>query len=170
MGLEPDTLALRRAAGAVLRGLRRHGSPPDRAGRGGPLRAPPRLDPRRPPLAIDALLAAMEARFGLPQHAVQTLLRPALADWRDAVGCADPVLVPANAQGATAEKALVPIPLPSWCAWLVDAGVLLLDGPALIDGPRAVQRAFLAVVRETELLRVECFPVVFAGRFASGAA
>jgi len=161
MGLEPDTLALRRAAGAVLRGLRRHGSPLDRADR---------ADPLRPPLAIDARLAAMEARFGLPQHAVQTLLRPALADWRDAVGCADPVLVPANAQGATAEKALVPIPLPSWCAWLVDAGVLLLDGPALIDGPRAVQRAFLAVVRETELLRVECFPVVFAGRFASGAA
>jgi len=60
--------------------------------------------------------------------------------------------------------------MPSWCAWLVDAGVLMLDGPAHVEGPRVVQKAWLAVVRETELTAVECFPFVFAGRYGAGSA
>jgi len=159
--VESDTLALRRAAGSVLRGLRRRGSPPH---------AHDRSNPLKPQLAIDALLAAMRAAFALSEQAAKSLLGPALADWRDAVGCADPVLVPANAQGPAAEKALVPLPVPSWCAWLIDAGVLLPDGPPALEGGRAVLRALLAVVRETELAAVECFPLTFAARFASGAA
>jgi hypothetical protein len=159
--VESDTLALRRAAGSVLRGLRRRGSP---------LEARDRSNPLKPQLAIDALLAAMRAAFGLTEQAAQSLLGPALADWRDAVGCADPVLVPANAQGPSAERALIPLPLPSWCAFLIDAGVLVPDGPPALEGGRAVLRAFLAVIRETELAALESFPVTFAARFASGAA
>ncbi|HET7788325.1 MAG TPA: hypothetical protein VFL36_20300 [Myxococcales bacterium] len=159
--MESDPLVLRRAAGSVLRGLRRRGSP---------LLAHDRSNPLKPQLAIDALLAAMGMGFGLTEQAAQSLLGPALADWRDLVGCADPVLVPANAQGPSAEKALVPLPVPSWCAWLIDAGVLVPDGAPVLEGGRAVLRAFLAVVRETELAAVECFPVTFAARFASGAA
>jgi len=98
------------------------------------LRAAGQVEPIRPALAIDALLAAMRARFGIPDSAANQLLRPALADWRDAVGCADPLFVAANAQGSGAEKALVPIPMPSWCAWLVDAGVMMLDGQAHLEG------------------------------------
>ncbi len=161
MASPSDTLAARRAAGAVLRALRRPGAP---------LQRPDRSDPVRPALAIDALVAAMRARFGLNQDGADMLLRPAIADWRDAVGCADPLLVPSNAQGPSAEKALLPLPLPSWAAWLFDCRVLLPDGAPFLDGPRVVQRAFVAVVRETELEAVECFPVVFAGRFGSGAA
>jgi len=153
----PDTLVLQRAAGVVLRGLKRKGA----------TLAP---DPLRPALAIDALLAAMRAKFDLTERAANDLLRPALADWRDAVGCADPVLVPANAQDLPGEKHLLPLPLPSWCTALIDAGVLLLDGVARLEGPRVVQRAFLAVVRETELTAVERFPLVFAGRYGAGAA
>ncbi|HYS08160.1 MAG TPA: hypothetical protein VEP66_05430 [Myxococcales bacterium] len=159
-----DSLSIRRAAGAVLRVLKRRGAPPQRPGGWG------QSEPLRPALAIDALLTGMGARFGLAESAVNGLLRPALADWRDAVGCADPLLVPANAQGPAAEKALLPLPMPSWCAWLIDAGVLLLEGPPHLDGPRVVQRAWLAVVRETELAAVECFPLVFAGRYGSVAA
>src|SRR5438132_2027243 len=107
----------------------------------------------------------MRARFSLASDAADKMLRPALADWRDAVGCADPLLVPANAHE---EKQLVPLPVPSWCAWLVEAGVLRFDGLPALDGPRVVQPAWLQVVREAELSAVECFPVVFAGRFASG--
>lgn len=118
--------AVQRAAGAVLRPVRRRG------------------ELLRPALAIEALLAAMRARFGLDGQAVDQLLRPALADWRDAVGCADPLLVPANAR---VEKQLVPLPMPSWCAWLVEAGVLRLDAPPSIEGPRVVQQAWLAVIR-----------------------
>jgi hypothetical protein len=160
----PEQLAVRRAAGAALRGVRRRGVPLDRIGTTG------RGELLRPAAAIEALLAAMRARFELSQPAVEQLLAPALADWRDAVGCADPVLVPANAQGPSAEKALVPLPMPSWCTWLVDCGVLRLEGPPVIDGPRVVQAAWLVVVREVELAAVECFPVVFAARFGSGAA
>ena len=159
-----DPLPIQRTAGAVLRALKRRGVSPPRLG------ASTHAEPLRPAQAIDGLLAAMRARFGLSEAAANPLLRPALADWRDAVGCADPLLVPANAQGAAAEKSLVPIPMPSWCAWLVDAGVLLLDGPPHLDGPRVVQRAWLAVVREAELAAVECFPLLFAGRYGSGAA
>ncbi len=153
-----------RAAGAALRAWKRPGTPPHR------LTAAPRAEPLRPALAIEVVLAAMCARFDLAEEAVNRLLRPALADWRDAVGCADPLLVPANAQGSTAEKQLVPLPLPSWSAWLIEAGVLRLDGPPALEGPRVIQPAWLQVVREAELAAVECFPVVFAGRFASGAA
>jgi len=124
----------------------------------------------RPGLAIEALLAAMKARFELPQASVDRLLAPALSDWRDAVGCADPILLPANAQGAAAEKALVPLPIPSWCTWLIDCGALRLEGPPLVQGPRVVQPAWLVVVREVELSAVECFPIAFAARFGSGAA
>jgi len=159
----PDQLALRRAAGAALRGVRTRGTPLHRIG-------PGRGELLRPAVAIEALLAAMRARFELPQAAVDELLAPAVADWRDAVGCADPVLVPANAQGAEAEKALLPLPMPSWCTWLIDSGVLRLDGPPAVQGPRVVQRAWLVVVREVELAAVECFPLVFAARFGSGAA
>src|SRR5690242_10634700 len=113
---ETDSLPLRRAAGAVLRGVKRRGSPLQRRG------AFAQSEPLRPSLVIDALLAAMRARFGLAEAAANGLLRPALADWRDAVGCADPVLVPANAQGAAPDKLLLPIPAPSWCAELIDAG------------------------------------------------
>ena len=148
----------------MLRALKRRGAPPGRLTRAA------RAEPLRPSLAIDVLLAAMQAQFGLPQAAADKLLRPALADWRDAVGCADPLLVPANALGPTAEKHLLPIPMPSWCAPLVDSGVLRLDGPAALDGPRVVQAAWLAVIRESELTAVECFPLVFAGRHGSGAA
>ena len=95
----------------------------------------------------------MRERFGLGQERAERLLLPAFADWRDAVGCADPLLVPANAQGPAAEKALVPLPVPSWCAWLADAGVLRFDGPPSIQGPRVVQPAWLLVVREAELGR-----------------
>jgi len=160
---DADPLSIRRAAGAILRALKRRGAPAQRPGGWA------QAEPLRPPLAIDALLAAMRARFGLPEPAANQLLRPALADWRDAVGCADPLLVPANAQGPTGEKALVPIPVPSWCSWLIDAGVLLLEGSPHLEGPRVVQRAWLAVVREAELAAVECFPLVFAGRYGSGA-
>ena len=159
-----DQLTIRRAAGAVLRAWRRPGIPLGRLGGAG------RGEPVRPALAIEALVAAMRARFGLAQEAAGRLLLPALADWRDAVGCADPLLVPANAQGPAAEKALVPLPVPSWCAWLADAGVLRFDGPPSIQGPRVVQPAWLLVVREAELSAVECFPLLFAGRFGSGTA
>jgi hypothetical protein len=161
---DSDSIAVQRAAGAVLRALKRRGLSPHR------LHPSAHGEPLRPGLAIDALLAAMRARFSLPESAANELLRPALADWRDAVGCADPLLVPANAQGPAAETSLVPIPMPSWCAWLVDAGVLLLEGPPRVEGPRVVQRAWLAVVREAELTAVECFPMIFAGRYGSGAA
>src|SRR5205085_7568802 len=147
---EPELLAVRRAAGAALRAVRRPGQRQQ---------GPARGDPLRPALAIEALLAAMRARFGLAAEAADRLLRPALADWRDAVGCADPLLVPANAQGAGAEKGLLPLPLPSWAAWLFDAEVLLPDGDPFLEGPRVVQRAFLAVVRETQLEAVECYPI-----------
>src|SRR5207302_205127 len=129
-----------------------------------------RREPLRPGLAVEALLAAMQARFELSDDSVERLLGPALADWRDAVGCADPILVPANAQGEAAERALVPVPMPSWCTWLVDSGALRLDGPPAIQGPRVVQPAWLVVIREVELSAVECFPIVFAARFGSGAA
>src|SRR5437762_2311660 len=160
----PDSISVQRAAGAVLRALKRHGAPANRLTRAA------RAEPLRPSLAIEALLAAMRAQFGLPEPAADELLRPALADWRDAVGCTDPLLVPADAVGPTGEKHLLPIPMPSWCAPLVDAGVVHLDGPAAVDGPRIVQAAWLAVVRESELTAVECFPLVFAGRYGSGAA
>src|SRR5438552_4508948 len=153
-----DRLAIRRAAGAALRSLRRRGSPPGRA---------PTADPLPPALAIEALLSAMRVRFALSPEAVNRLLRPALADWRDAVGCADPLLLPAN---AAAEPQLVPLPLPSWCTWLLDAGVLQCERPPQIEGPRIVLQAALAVVREAELEGVERFPLVFAGRFAPAAA
>ena len=156
MTAESDLLAIRRAAGAVLRPLKRRGSRPGQPVAGEPI---------PPALAIDALLAAMAARFSLLPEAAHRLLRPALADWRDAVGCADPLLLPAN---ASAEPQLVPLPLPSWCAWLIDAGVLRCEGPARVDGPRVVLRTSLAVVREAELTAVEHFPVLFAGRFAPG--
>jgi len=159
-----DRLAVRRAAGTALRGVPKPGTPLHRIG------AAARGEILRPALAIEALLAAMRARFELSQQSVEQLLSPALADWRDAIGCADPILVPANAQGAAAEKALVPLPIPSWCTWLVDSGVLRLDGPPAIQGPRVVQPAWLVVVREVELSAVECFPIVFAARFGSGAA
>jgi len=160
----PDSISVQRAAGAALRALKRRGAPPNRLTRAG------RAEPLRPALAIEALLAAMRAQFGLPEPTANDLLRPALADWRDAVGCADPLLVPADVLGPASEKHLVPIPMPSWCAPLVDAGVIRLDGPAALDGPRVVQPAWLAVVRESELTAVECFPFVFAGRYGSGAA
>ena len=133
---EPELLAVRRAAGAALRAVRRPGQRQQ---------GPARGDPLRPALAIEALLAAMRARFGLAAEAADRLLRPALADWRDAVGCADPLLVPANAQ---TEKQLVPLPVPSWCAWLVEAGVLRFDAAPVLDGPRVVLPASLMVVRE----------------------
>ena len=160
----PDSISVQRAAGQVLRGLKRRGAPPNRLARAA------RAEPLRPALAIEALLAAMRAQFELPEPTANELLRPALADWRDAVGCADPLLVPADVLGPASEKHLVPIPKPSWCAPLVDAGVIRLDGPAALDGPRVVQPAWLAVVRESELTAVECFPFVFAGRYGSGAA
>ncbi|HZR10749.1 MAG TPA: hypothetical protein VFA79_19335 [Myxococcales bacterium] len=149
---DADLILIQRAAGAVLRGLKR------------------KSEPLRPAAAIEALLSAMRARFELSETAARDLLGPALADWRDAVGCADPLLVAANAQGLGAETQLVPIPMPSWCATLVDAGVLRLDGPPAIEGPRVVQHATLLAIRESELTAVECFPLVFAGRYGSGAA
>ena len=152
-----DVLAIRRAAGLVLRSLRRRGATHGR----------PLGEPLPPALAIEALLSAMRAQFGLAAEAADRLLRPALADFRDAVGCADPLLVPAN---AGKEPQLVPLPLPSWCASLLDAGVLECEGPPRIAGPRVLLQASLAVVREAELLAVERFAVTFAGRHASGAA
>ena len=172
---QPDLLTVRRAAGAALRALRKRGTPLhliDRvaaASSAGPPAAA-RAEALRPALAIEALVAAMRALFELAEPDARTLLLPALADWRDAVGCTDPLLVPSNAQGGAAEKQLLPIPVPSWCAWLADAGVLRFDGPPAIDGPRVVQAAWLLAVREAELAAVECFPLVFAGRFSSGEA
>lgn len=157
-------IAIQRAAGAALRGLKRRGAAEPRPG------SAARGEPLRPALAIESLLAAMRVRFGLDQPAIDQLLRPALSDWRDAVGCADPLLVPANAQGTGAEKHLVPIPMPSWCAALAEAGVLRLDGPPSLEGPRVVQPAWLVVIRESELTAQECFPLAFAGRYGSGAA
>jgi len=154
-----DPIPIQRAAGSALRSVRLKGASPNR------ITAAARGEPLKPSLAIDALLAAMRARFGLAESAANELLRPALADWRDAVGCADPLLLPANALGSSGEKHLIPIPMPSWCASLVDVGVLRLEGPPALDGPRVVQHAWLAVVREAELSAVECFPVVFAGRY-----
>jgi hypothetical protein len=159
-----DPIPIQRAAGSALRSLRIKGAPEHR------LRSAARGEPLKPSLAIDALLCAMRARFGLAETAANQLLRPALSDWRDAVGCADPLLLPANAHGSAGEKHLIPIPMPSWCTSLVDAGVLRLEGPPSLDGPRVVQHAWLAVVREAELTAVECFPVVLAGRYGSGAA
>jgi len=131
----------RRAAGTVLRALRRPSVPLQRMGEA--LRG----EPLRPSLAIEAIVAAIRARFDLPEEAARTLFAPALSDWRDAVGCSDPLLVPANAQGTLAEKHLVPLPLPSWCAHLVDAGVLQLAGPPRIEGPRVIQWALLLAIR-----------------------
>ncbi len=158
------SIAVQRAAGSVLRAIKRRGFHPQRLGPAA------RAEPLRPPAAIDALLAGMRARFHLGERAAGDLLRPALADWRDAVGCADPLLVAGNVSGPSGEKHLLPLPIPSWCAALVDAGLIRLDGAPALDGPRVVQRAWLAVVRETELTAVECFPVVFAGRYGSGSA
>ena len=159
-----ETLALYRAAGAVLRAHRRPGVALHR------LTAGAKADPLRPALAIEALGAAMRARFDLSQQVVTDLLLPAFVDWRDSVGCADPLLVPANAQGPNAEKHLVPLPVPSWCAHLIDAGLIRLEGPAAIDGARVVQHAWLLAIREAELAAVECFPITFAGKFAAGPA
>src|SRR5262249_48234565 len=150
---EPDSLAVRRAAGAALRGVRRRGTAFHRMG------ASARGELLRPGLAIEALLAAMKARFELPQASVDRLLAPALSGGRDAGGGADRILWPGNAQGAAAEKALVPLPIPSWCTWLIDCGALRLEGPPLVQGPRVVQPAWLVVVREVELSAVECFPI-----------
>ncbi|MGZ6124084.1 MAG: hypothetical protein ACXWLR_03935, partial [Myxococcales bacterium] len=161
---DPDSISVQRAAGAVLRTLKRRGVPPQRTGPAA------RAEPLRPAAAIESLLAAMRARFDLSEAAANDLLRPALADWRDAVGCADPLLVAANAQGPSAEAQLLPLPMPSWCAALVDAGVVRLEGSPSLEGPRVVQQAWLAVIREAELTAVECFPIVFAGRYGSGAA
>src|SRR5205085_9391337 len=113
---DSTTIFVQRAAGAVLRGLKRKG------------------EPLRPATAIEALLAAMRARFDLDEAATRDLLGPALADWRDAVGCADPLLVAANAEGDDGEAQLVPIPMPSWCTALVDAGVLRLAGAPSLEG------------------------------------
>lgn len=140
------SVEVQRAAGAALRSVRRPGTP------------------LKPQQAIDAIAAAAGALFGLEPKAVDRMLRPALADWRDAVGCADPLLLPAN---AAAERALVPLPMPSWCAWLIEAGALRLDGPAAVDGPRVVQPAHLMVVREAQLSAVESFPLLFAGRYGA---
>jgi hypothetical protein len=149
-----DTLALRRAAGGALRSLRRPGIRLSR------LAVAPRDEPLRPALAIEAMLAAAGALFDVQPAASDKMLRPALADWRDAVGCADPLLLPANA------NELLPLPLPSWCAFLLDANLLRLAGSVAVDGPRVTLPAWLLAVREAELDAVECFPVLFAGRFA----
>lgn len=119
-----------------------------------------------PQLAIDALVAAMRARFSLEEAAADKLLRPALADFRDAVGCADPLLLPANHKS---EPQLVPLPLPSWCAELIDLGIVEIVKPPHVEGPRVVLQAALSVVREAELEGVERFAVTFAGRFAPDA-
>ncbi len=153
-----DTLAIRRLVGAALRSLRRPGVRLSR------IAGAPRDELLRPPLAIDGIVAAMRGLFEMQPAAADKLLRPALADWRDAVGCADPLFLPANA------SEVVPLPLPSWCAWLFDADVLRPAGPAIVDGPRVVMQAWLLAVREAELETVECFPVLFAGRFAPAAA
>src|SRR3989454_11515923 len=159
-----DPIPIQRAAGSALRSLRIKGAPPHRLSHAGctaPLK----------PFATDvALVARLRARFVLAGSGANELLLPALADWRDAVGCADPLLLPANALGSAGEKHLIPIPMPSWCASLVEAGVLRLEGQPALDGPRVVQHAWLAVVREAELSAVECFPIVLAGRYGSGAA
>src|SRR5205823_1561837 len=49
-------------------------------------------------------------------------------------------------------------------------GVLRLDGPPSVEGPRVVQAASLLVMREAELSAVERFHFTFAGRYGSGAA
>ena len=105
----------------------------------------------------------MRAMFSMIAADADKLLRPALADWRDAVGCADPLLLAAN---AAEEPQLVPLPLPSWCASLAEAGILELMHAPRVEGPRITLKAALAVVREAELEGVERFPVTFAGRFA----
>jgi hypothetical protein len=145
---------IQRAAGEALKGLKRHGLGPDQAGEAEPL---------KPTMAIAALVAAMRARFSLEEATARELFSPALADWRDAVGSADPLLVPENAK---TEPQLVPLPLPSWCAWLLELGILTPRGPPAIEGPRIVLRAFLTVARE----RVERFAVVFAGRASASTA
>jgi hypothetical protein len=143
-----NALDVQRAAGAALKTLKRRGLPPDRLADAEPL---------KPALAIEALVAAMRARFALDEATARELFAPALGDWRDAVGSADPLLLPDNAAG---EPQLVPLPLPSWCAWLLDLGVLQPRGGPTLEGPRVVLRAWLSVERE----QAECFPVVFAGR------
>src|SRR5260370_21182791 len=149
-----DTLALRRAAGGALRSVRRPGIRLSR------LAVAPRDESLRPALAIEAMLAAAGTLFDVQPAASDKMLRPALADWRDAVGSADPLLLPANA------NELLPLPMPSWCAFLLDADLLRLAGPVAVDGPRVTLPAWLLAVREAELDAVECFPVLFAGRFA----
>jgi hypothetical protein len=134
------SLEVKRAAGAALKTTKRRGD-----------------EPLKPSLAIQALVAAMRARFSLEEDVARELFSPALADFRDAVGSADPLLLPENAK---AEAQLVPLPMPSWCAWLFDLGVLTARGAPTLEGPRIVLRADLHVVREKE----ESFPVVFAGR------
>ena len=139
-----------RAAGAALRGVK---APPA-------MRKPSEVEPLRPALAIAAMVAAMRARFGLGEADAARLLSPSLADFRDAVGCADPLLV------ASGEPSLLPLPLPSWAAHLVDEGVLVLDGAPTLQGAQVVQHAHFEVIRELALAKVERFPVVFAGRAA----
>jgi hypothetical protein len=143
-----NALDVQRAAGAALKTLKRRGLPPDRLADAEPL---------KPALAIEALVAAMRARFALDEATARELFAPALGDWRDAVGSADPLLLPDNAAD---EPQLVPLPLPSWCAWLLDLGVLRPRGGPTLEGPRIVLRAWLSVERD----QPECFPVVFAGR------
>src|SRR5437868_5527157 len=69
----------RRAAGTVLRGLRRPGVPLQRNGA-----EALRGEPLRPALAIQAIVAAIRARFEIGEDAARTLFAPALSDWRDA--------------------------------------------------------------------------------------
>jgi hypothetical protein len=133
-------LEVQQAAGAALQSLKRRG-----------LEQPGDAEPLKPALAIQALVAAMQALFALTSEDARELFSPALADWRDAVGSADPLLVPAE---------LTPLPLPSWCVWLIELGLLIPRGEPVLEGQRVVLRAQLSVARE----RVEWFPVVFAGR------
>jgi len=126
------TLAALRAIGAVI-------GPRQRAANE---RARPAL--LKPSLAIEALLAGLRVLFALEEAQVAELLAPALAPWRNAVGCTDPVLV---AENAAREPQLLPLPLPSWCAHALDAGLLQLDGPPRLEEELVVQSAQLLGLR-----------------------
>jgi hypothetical protein len=112
----------------------------------------------KPSLAIEALLAGLRVLFSLEEAQVAELLAPALAPWRNAVGCTDPVLV---AENAAREPQLLPLPLPSWCAHALDAGLLQLDGSPRLEQGLVVQGAHLLGLRGAAL-EPERFAVNFA--------
>jgi hypothetical protein len=131
-----QAIDLQRAAGAALDAL---GDPPRHPERG-------HLPLLKPAQAAAALLAAARAAFQLTpdQHAGELrALERSLAPHDRYLGCAHELLAPPGA-GAPLQ-----VPMPSWCAWLVQRGLLRWLRDPDLDPTRTqlVQRFMLAVRR-----------------------